>query len=214
MNAKTSRPPESGSVWRMSRARLIGAALMCIAAAALVAGTQWLAKITTLEQSQAQTTLQAAELALQNTQSDRARLEENLQLFGTLGQTRFARAPDRMAILEALELAGRDLRRKEVVWELAPQEKIKTLNDDKTGTPVAQLVRVTMKLGASNVHEDEWLTLLAALQGKGGGYFTTDSCVYDKGSFSFADAVMPAVAVTCTLSWLYVVPEPAAPKTP
>jgi hypothetical protein len=214
MKAKTSRPPESGSVWLMSRSRLIGAALMCIAAAALVAGTHWLAKVTTLEQSQAQTTLKAAELALQNTQSDRARLEENLQLFGTLKQSRFARAPDRMAILETLELAGRDLRRKEVVWELAPQEKIRTINDDKTGSPVAQLVRVTMKLGASNVHEDEWLTLLAALQGKGGGYFTTDNCVYDKRTFSFAEAVMPSVYVACTLSWLYVMADPAAPRTP
>jgi hypothetical protein len=196
-----------------ARPLLLGA-IMCTVAAALAGGASWLAGSVALEQGKAQAALDAANLSLENTQSDRARLEENLQMFGKLKQSRFAHAPDRLAMLEALEAAARDLRKSTLVWELGADEKLKPLNDDKTGETVAHLVRVPMKLGVSAIHEEEWISLLARLQGGNAGYFTTDSCVYDQKIFSSAGRSVPAVDVRCELSWLYVVAEGAAPKTP
>lgn len=187
---------------------------MCAAAAAMAAGVSWLAQSIALEQSQAQAALNAANQSLQNTQSDRARLEENLQMFGKLKQSRFAQAPDRLAMLEALESAARELRNVTLVWELGAQEQLKALNDDKTGETVAHLVRVPMKLSASAIHEQEWMRLLARLQGSGAGYFTTDSCTYLGKTFNRGENSAPAVDVQCNLSWLYVVAERAAPKAP
>ncbi len=202
------------NVWRMAARPLVLGAIMCTVAAALAGGASWLAGNVAMEQGKAQAALDAANLSLENTQSDRARLEENLQMFGKLKQSRFAHAPDRLAMLEALEAAARDLPKSTLAWELGAQEKIRPLNDDKTGEAVAHLVRVPMKLSVSAIHEQEWMRLLARLQGSGAGYFTTDSCDYEKKTFAVKDGSTPAVDVKCELSWLYVVAEAAAPKAP
>ncbi|MDI1274576.1 hypothetical protein [Polaromonas sp.] len=202
------------SVWRMAARPLVLGAIMCTVAAALAGGASWLARDIALEQGRAQVALNAANQSLENTQSDRARLEENLQMFGKLKQSYFAHTPDRLAMLEALEAAARDLRKSTLVWELGAQEKLKPLSDDKTGETVAHMVRVPMKLSVSGVHEEEWLNLLARLQGGNAGYFTTDSCIYDQKTFASADRSVPAIDVHCELSWLYVVVEGAAPKAP
>lgn len=213
---------EKRGPWRIASRSLIAAAALCIAAAALAAGAAWLARNSALEQARAQADLQTAELALQNTQGDRLRLEGNLQLFGKLRQSRFVQAPDRLLLLEALEAAAGDLRQSTLAWELGAQETLKPLNDDQTGAAVAKLVRVPMKLGASGVHEQEWLALLARLQGSGAGSFTTDDCVYSQKAFTKGGRSTPALDVACSLSWLYVLPDaktnaPAAdaqPKSP
>ena len=201
---------EKRGPWRIALSSLVAGAALCIAAAAIAAGAVWLAQNSALEQGRAQADLQAAELALQNTQSDRLRLEGNLQLFGKLKQARFVQAPDRLLLLEALEAAAGDLRQSALAWELGPQETLKALNDDQTGTAVAQLVRVPMKLGASGVHEQEWLALLDRLQRSGAGRFTTDGCVYEKKVFSRGGASVPALGVVCNVSWLYVLPDAQA----
>jgi hypothetical protein len=206
------QPPRS--IWQMAARPLFWSALMCVAAAALAGGANWLAQRIALEQGKAQAALDAASLSLENTQADRARLEENLQLFGKLKQSRFAHTPDRLAMLEALESAARDLQKADLLWELGVQEKLKPFVDDKSGETVANLVRVPMKLSINTVHEEEWNTVLARLQGSSGGYFTTDSCIYERRTFTRAGTSTPAVDVKCELSWLYVVAENAAPRVP
>lgn len=203
-----------GSIWRMAARPLVLGAILLVAAAAIAGGASWLAQNISQEQGKAQSALDAANQSLQNTQSDRARLEENLQMFGKLKQSRFAAAPDRLAMLETLEAASQDLRKSTLAWELGAQQKIKPLTDDKSGETVAHLVRVPMKLSASAVHEEEWLSLLARLQGSGAGYFMTDNCVYDRRMFVRVSASVPSVNVRCDLSWLYVVAEGAATKPP
>ncbi|MDI1267738.1 MAG: hypothetical protein PSV40_01355 [Polaromonas sp.] len=205
---------EPSSVWRMAARPLVLGAIMCTVAASLAGGASWLADSIALEAAQAEAALNAANLSLENTQSDRARLEENLQMFDKLRQSRFAHRPDRLAMLEALEVAARDMRKVTVLWELGAQEKLKPLNDDKTGVTVAHLVRVPMKLSASTIHEEEWLQLLARLQGSSGGYFTADSCTYLGKKFSLGERSTMALDAQCSLSWLYVVAEGVAPKAP
>ena len=202
------------NIWRMAAKPLVLGAIMLVVASAIGGGASWLAQSIALEQSKAQAALVAANQSLKNTQSDRARLEENLQMFGKLKQSRFAAAPDRLVMLETLEAASQNMRKSTLVWELGAQEKLKTLTDDKTGETVAQLVRVPMKLSASAVHEEEWVNLLTRLQGSGAGYFTTDNCIYDRKVLVHRSASVPSVDVRCDLSWLYVVAEGAAPKPP
>lgn len=187
---------------------------MCVVAAAIAGGANWLAQRVAVEQGKAQAALNAANLSLENTQSDRARLEENLQMFGKLKQSRFAHAPDRLVMLEALGVAARHLGKTPLLWELGAQQKLKPLNDDKTGEAVAHLVRVPMKLSASGVHEEEWLVLLALLNGSSAGHFTTDNCVYEAKPVVLSGSSGPAVDVRCELSWLYVVADGPATKPP
>lgn len=205
------KPP---NVWRMAARPLVLGAIMCTVAAVIAGSASWLAQNIALEQTKAQAVLDAANLSLENTQSDRARLEENLQMFGKLKQSHFAYTPDRLAMLESLEAAAGDLRKSTLVWELGAQEKLKPLNDDKTGEAVAHLVRVPMKLSANTIHEEEWLQLLARLQGSSAGYFTTDSCTYLGKTLILGEKSTPAVDAQCKLSWLYVVAQGTAPKAP
>lgn len=202
------------SIWQMAARPLIWGAVMCVVAVAIAGGANWLAQRVALEQRQAQAALDAANLSLENTQSDRARLEENLQLFGKLRQSRFAHAPDRLAMVEALGVAASHMGKTPLLWELGAQQQLKPLNDDKTGEAVAHLVRVPMKLSASGIHEEEWLLLLALLNGRSAGYFTTDSCVYDAKPVVLSGRSGPAIDARCELSWLYVVADGPAPKPP
>lgn len=202
------------SVWTMAAKPIMAGAAMCVAAVAIAGGAHWMAQQISREQGNAQAALAAANQSLENTQVDRARLEENLQLFGKLKQFHFAHKPDRLAMLEALESATSAFQKSKVIWELGPEEKIKPLSDDKTGVAVASLVRVPMKISASGVHEEEWLNLLRQLQGTGAGYFTADSCYYLAKAFIAGERSTPAVDIQCNLSWLFVVAENAAPKPP
>lgn len=209
-----SEPAKRSSAWKQATKGLLIGAAMCIVAVAIALAANYWARGVAAEQVQAQAAMQAASLALQNTQTDRTRLEENLQLFSTLKMSRFAKPPDRLRLIEALENAGRNLQQSTVEWSLAPQETLKTMNDDATGAPVAKLVRVPMRLSARGIHEEEWLDLLTRLQGSETGYFTTDNCTYDRRTFTAGSTVVPSLDVECNLSWLYVVPEGAAVKTP
>lgn len=199
---------------RLSFRPLAIATVVCLVAAAMAFGVGKVADAAKLNQSNAAADLVAAELALQNTQADRARLEANLQLFVRLRKDRFVEPPDRLRILETLENASKEMRRSEIAWDMGPEEKKKTLNDDKSGAAVAQLLRVPLKISSKGVHEEEWLTLLARLQNAGAGYFATESCTYVKDVFAKSQISLPAVNATCNLSWLYVVPEIPAVKTP
>ena len=205
---------KTSTAWKQATKGLLMGGAMCAFAAALAAGAVFWARAATAEQVKSQAAMQAASLALQNTQTDRTRLEENLQLFSTLKMSRFAKPPDRLRLIEAIENAGRNLQQSTVEWSLAPQETLKTMNDDATGAPVAVLVRVPMRLSARGIHEEEWLDLLTRLQGPETGYFTTDNCTYDRRTFTSGNTVVPALDVECNLSWLYVVPEGATVKTP
>lgn len=202
-----AQPPRS--IWKMAARPLIAGAVMCIIATTMVVGSSWLAKRVSAEQGKAKAALDAANLSLQNTQSDRTRLEENLQMFSKLKTTRFIQAPDRLVMLEVLQAAAMSLRKTSVDWELGAQQVIRPLTDDKTSEVVGQLVRVPMKINATGVHEQEWLGMLARMQGGAAGFFTVDSCDYVAKPFVYLDIILPAVDVRCELSWLYVVPQGA-----
>jgi len=202
-----SPQPAVRSAWRRAFRPLMGGVLMCAVAATVATGVTWLADNTASQQSQAQSALRVAEQTLRNTQLDMVRLEDNLHTYDTLKKAGFLGSPDRLSLLEALESAAKELHQSAFEWELGPQERIHVLIDTKTGAAVAQLVRISMKLTASGVHEEEWLQLLARLQANGVGLFVSNTCVYQPQSYSTDRRAVPAVKVACDLSWLYVVAE-------
>ena len=207
------RPIQATAVSLASRS-IASAAIACVFAIGLVVGAYMMDKNFTLAQQQSAAELESAELALQNTQIDRTRLEENLQVFERLKKSGFVSSPDRLRILETLENAVKNMRRTTISWEMAAQQNQKPLNDDKTSALVAQLVSVPMKLSVEGVHEEEWLTMLARLQDRGAGFYAVNSCVYEKSSYSKNLLSIPAINVTCNLSWLFVIAEAELPKTP
>ena len=203
----------------MSAPRLAGrhialAGIACVVAIGMVVGMSMVDQNITLKQQKSAAELAAAELALQNTQADRTRLEENLLVFERLKKAGFVNTPDRLRILEVLENGIKSMRRIAVTWEMAPQQNQKALNDDKTSALVAQLVSVPMKLSAEGIHEEEWLSMLAMLQDKGAGFYALNSCMYEKNLYAKNLISIPAINVSCNLSWLYVIAEAAPPKTP
>ena len=214
MKTPVGTPPVQTNAIRMAARPLVLAGLACMAAVGMVAGVQMIDQNITLEQQKSAAGLAGAELALQNTQADRSRLEENLQVFERLKKAGFVQTPDRLRILEVLENAVKGMRRTTITWEMAPQQNQKALNDDKTGTAVAQLISVPMKLNAEGIHEDEWLTMLSQLQDRGAGFYAISSCVYEKSLYAKNQISVPAINVSCNLSWLYVVAEATPPKTP
>ena len=209
-----TKTPKPRSAWHKAAKAIAFSALMCAVAIGMVVAAQWFEKDVNREQAKAQAAMSASNAALQNTQSDRTRLEDNLQLFSKLQATRFTQAPDRLRLIEAMEQATKNMQKNALEWEIKPQEKIKVLNDDKTNTPVAQLVRVRMQLRANGVHEEEWLALMNQLRDSGAGYYAIDSCVYELKPYSRAYAVVPAVNTICQLSWIYAVADGPALKLP
>jgi hypothetical protein len=214
MKPPSGKPPQPTTAIRLAKRPIVLAGITCVLAIGSVIGVRMVDKTVTLEQQNSAAELAAAELALQNTQTDRARLEENLQVFERLKKAGFVQTPDRLRILETLENAIKGMRRTTVTWDMAPQQNQKALNDDATGTLVAQLVSVPMKLSAEGIHEEEWLTMLAQLQDKGAGFYAINSCAYDKNLYAKSQLSVPAINVSCNLSWLYVIAEAAPPKTP
>jgi hypothetical protein len=210
----TAKPPIQTSAVRMASRSLVLGGVACLLAVSMVVGIRMVDQKIRLEQQNSAAELAAADLALQNTQADRTRLEENLQVFQRLKKAGFVQTPDRLRILEVLENAIKSMRRTVITWEMSPQQNQKTLSDDKAGTQVAQLVGVPMKISAEGVHEEEWLTMLAMLQDKGAGFYAINSCAYDKNTYSKNQTSIPAINVSCNLSWLYVIADEAPPKSP
>ena len=214
MKSPGGKPPVQTSAVRMASRPLVLGGVACLVAVSMVVGIRMIDQKIILEQQSSAAELAAAELALQNTQTDRTRLEENLQVFQRLKKAGFVQTPDRLRILEVLENAIKSMRRTVITWEMAPQQSQKTLSDDKAGTQVARLVSVPMKISAEGIHEEEWLTMLSLLQDKGAGYYAINSCAYDKNAYSKSQMSVPAINVSCNFSWLYVIAEDAPPKPP
>jgi hypothetical protein len=214
MKSPSGKPLAQATALRLASRSIFMAGIACVVAVGVVIGVRMVDTNITIEQQQSAAELAAAELALQNTQADRTRLEENLQVFERLKKAGFVNNPDRLRILEVLENAIKGMRRTTITWEMAPQQNQKSLNDDKTSAVVAQLVSVPMKLTAEGIHEEEWLTMLSLLQDKGAGFYVINSCAYDKTAYSKNLIAVPAIKVSCNLSWLYVIAEAVPPKTP
>lgn len=201
------------SVWRLATLPLMGSAVMVVLAAAIVAASTWWADGAQRAFQASAARLASAREGLRTSQDARAKLEVNLAKFEELSAGKFVGVPDRLALLEALEGAAALWPKGLLRWEISPQQTVRKLTDEATGSPLAEVRVIPMKLSAAHVHEVEWLGFLKALEQQRAGYFRVESCDLRKTSFTFRLRPVQTVSASCSLSWVFVVPENAAQST-
>jgi hypothetical protein len=151
-----------------------------------------------------------AELA--EAQDARLRLEANLRQYEALRASGFVGVPDRVALLEALESAARDLVAVPLRWEMDAGQVVETINDPKHGQPLAQVNVVPMRLQADHVHETEWLALLARLRQSPRGQLRVEGCGFELSPLRRDLIEVAAVRAECALAWVYL--TPVVPEVP
>lgn len=203
MNQAGRRP----GAWRMASLPLVASAAMLVLAALLVAAGLWWGDEARRGYQASAARLAASREGLRSSQDARAKLETNLARFEELTAGKFVGVPDRLALLEALERAAASWPSGRLRWEIGAQQPLRKLTDQASGSALAEVRIIPMKLSASNVHEVEWLDFIHALERQHAGYFRVQACELRKTSFTFLRAVVPAVNASCSLSWVFVVPE-------
>ncbi len=160
----------------------------------------------------AQSNLQQVSEELTNAEEARDRLEANLSQFEQLRGSGFVGEPDRVSLIEALEQAGKVVPGGAMRWEIGPAQTIESVSDPKTGSPVAEVRGVPMRLAADSVNESEWLEMLNLMRKSTLGQVRVQGCDWRISQLSWRTAVVPAVRSRCELLWIYTQPpEPAKP---
>lgn len=182
------------------------AALLLAAAAALAWRVQLREETARAALVSATARQQAAAAGLAEAQDARSRLEANLRQFEQLERSGFVGMPDRVGLLESLEQAGRLFASAPLRWTLGSSEPLERLADAQTGTPVAQLGAIPMQLESDQLHEEEWLALLARLRASASGQPRVQSCSWERTSGSLGAPRAAGVRGRCELLWLHVEP--------
>jgi hypothetical protein len=192
--------------WRRAMVPLALSAVMVALAAALVGASWWWAQSTRQEVQLANAQLASAQQASQETQVALSKLETNLVQFDELRRNHFLGVPGRLELLDALARASSRWPNGLLQWEIQSQKVVSTINDEATGSPLAEVRVIPVKVAASNIQEEEWFSFLQTLRQSGAGYYRVDTCELRKTSFYFIRAVVPAVNAQCDLSWVFMVP--------
>lgn len=200
------------SFWRLASRSLVLATLLLAVAVVLVWGAGERQQQAARAAVDAGAQLQQAQAELTEAQDARLRLEANLRQYDALRASGFVGAPDRVALLGALEAAARGLAGVPVRWEMDVARPVEVVNDPKHGQPLAQVSVVPMRLQADHVHEVEWLALLGRLRQSARGQMRLDGCVFQSGLLQSGTRDAPAVRTECSLGWVHI--TPLAPGTP
>lgn len=127
---------------------------------------------------------------------------------GILGDER------RLAWIEALQMANRELKLPTLRYEIEPRESV-PLDRARFDTRYLQLYRSTMTLQLGALHEGDVLDLLRSLAAEQSALIETESCILDRareaGSLSYNPRV-PNLNVRCRVHWytLGITPEEGA----
>lgn len=201
--AKAKRPTSVAFLARKSLA--VSAGLLFAAVAVLVGGHYWSEKARA-DAAKSVARRAAANENLKSTEQTIAKLDANFTEFQRLSASRFIGVPDRLALLDAIEKSSQDWPSGLLRWEIQAQRVVKTIADETGGEPLAEARVIPMKLSATNIQENEWVSFLEQLRYQGVGYFRVDACEMRKTSFNFIRAAVPAVNASCNISWVFIVP--------
>jgi hypothetical protein len=131
-----------------------------------------------------------------------------LEESGLIGEER------RLAWIEALQSANRELRLPKLRYEITPREVV-SLSGVDVDSQYIGLYRSTMRLDIGALHEGDVLSLLRSLAGERAGIMEAESCLFRRarpaGSLSF-DPRVANLDVSCRLHWytLVITPEDEA----
>lgn len=204
--------PASGkapaTAWRLARLPLAVAAGVLAAAI----GLAYLGELRKLNAARAlqtvQNQLQQSTTELADAEQARDQLEANLRQFEALRKSGFVGAPDRVGLIEALEQAARFAEGGAVRWAIDAARPLEAVTDPKTGSPVAQVLGVPMRLEADAVHEPEWLALLDKLKTAEQGKMRLLDCDWARSGVPYGAGLVPVIRAKCSTLWIHVQPPP------
>lgn len=131
-------------------------------------------------------------------------LEQN----GMIGDER------RLAWIEALQAANRDLKLPKLRYEIAPRQAV-ALSGADVDSQYIELHRSTMTLDIGALHEGDVLSLLRSLADEQAGIMEAEACLFSRARPAASLSFDPRVAnldVSCRLHWytLVITPEGGA----
>lgn len=190
---------------KLPRRNFAFAAALVVAALALVWGTRVHESSVMRNAAEAASQKAQALSDLADSEDARKRLEANLRDYERLSAEGFVGAPDRVSLIEALELAARPLTGVALRWEFQPARIVQAVNDPK-GQHLADVSVVPMKVATEGVEEVEWLEFLRRLKSAPQGQVRVEACALDRVRIGAGLRDLPAVRAECELQWVHIVP--------
>ncbi|MCA0211963.1 MAG: hypothetical protein LCH79_02160 [Proteobacteria bacterium] len=212
--AAPPRPAVQASLWYLARGRLALAAAIVVVAGGIAYWAHARHAYAQEVQQIAQSRLQRASTELAEAEEARVRLEDNLREFESLSKSGFVGAPDRVALIEALDLASRAVPGANLRWSISPPRLIESVTDLKTGASAAEIQSIPMRLEADSVHEREWLDLLARLSAARMGQLRVQSCEWGASSLPYGPGTVSVMRSLCDVLWIHAQPPVSADKPP
>lgn len=200
--------------WRALRVPLglsVGALLILLGV--LYAGSVWLGERERVYQ-RARTDLARAAGQYRSASDDTAVYEQYATRFREFENNGMIGDERRLAWIEALQSANRDLKLPTLRYEIAPREAV-PLDRARVDTRYLELHRSTMTLRLGALHEGDVLKLLQSLANEKSALMETESCILERargdGSISY-NPRQANLEVRCRVHWytLAIAPEEAA----
>lgn len=203
MDPSQKPSPGTATLWIRLRWYVAGLVLLWVVLVALIEIAQQRLIQAQQETAMAQTQRQQALNALAEAETAKARLEANLRNFEALQSVKWVHEPDRLALLERLEQGVRGIPGGVVNWTMSPATMLAQAQD-RHGQTVATLWGIPLRLQASHLHEQEWLSLLQFLQTPPPSRIRLDGCQWSLDRTYLNAQLIDSLGGSCSLTWLYV----------
>ncbi|MDZ7829067.1 MAG: hypothetical protein U5K33_06135 [Halofilum sp. (in: g-proteobacteria)] len=196
--------------WRQLRVPgAFAAAALAVLMLVVYAGSAWLSEREDAY-NRARSDLARAASQYRSASDDSAVYDQYATRFRDLEESGLIGEERRLAWIEALQSANRELRLPTLRYEITPREAV-SLSAVDVGSQYIELYRSTMTLEIGALHEGDVLSLLRSLAGERAGIMETESCLLRRarpaGSLSF-DPRVANLDVSCRLHWYTLVMKP------
>lgn len=189
--------------WRELRVTAaLAAAALSLLAIVLYFGSAWLAERESAY-DRARSALARAASQYRSASDDTAVYDEYASRFRELEYSGMIGEERRLAWIEALQAANRDLKLPTLKYEITPRESV-SLEDTDVGQRNLDLHRSTMTLQIGALHEGDVLDLLRSLAQERAGIMEAESCVFVRMKAPESLSYDPGSAnldVTCRVHW-------------
>jgi len=205
--AAPAPPAAPPTLLRLARVPLLTALAALVLAGALGWLGSWRKDAALADAQAAAGQLQKARTDLAEAEDARRRLEANLRQFDALRQSGFVGVADRVGLLEGVELAARALPGAPLRWELESARSIQTVNDPTSGSAIADVNVIPMRLQSEQLHEEDWLALMAQLRQSAQGQVRVQGCDWQRGALSASQGTVPSLRAQCEFLWTHLIPQ-------
>ena len=185
---------------RSLRAAWILLALSIVAAAGIVAGSQWYYEKEKRDNATFGKRLQEARTRVQGARRERDSLYESSEVFRTLVERGLLQAERRLELVELVNALRARHQLAALDYEIAPQRALQ-LGAGRVFASVDVLAS-RVKLRARALHEADVIGFMDALTRTPQGFYPVDRCVMRRVEVAAPDSIQPRVEADCTLEWI------------